>query len=127
MAEFTSDAPVTVVMTDLEGSTALHTQLGDQAAREFIRQREAIVRGALADHGGTEVKAMGDGFLACFTSTRRALDCAIDIQRHCDSADGLRVRIGLHAGEVIHADDDIFGAAVAAAARIMAPATGGAV
>ena len=52
MAEFTSDAPVTVVMTDLEGSTALHTQLGDTAARELIRQHEAIVRSALADHGG---------------------------------------------------------------------------
>ena len=125
MAEFTSDAPVTVVMTDLEGSTALHTRRGDNAARELIRQHEAIVRSALADHGGNEVKALGDGFLACFTSTRRALDCAIDIQRRCDSADGLRVRVGLHAGEVIHEDGDIFGAAVAAVGRIMARAAGG--
>ena len=68
---------------------------------------------------------MGDGFLAYFTSTRRALDCAIDIQRRCASPDGPRVRIGLHCGEVIHEDDDIFGAAVSAVARIMAQTTGG--
>jgi predicted ATPase len=112
-------------MTDIEGSTDLHTRLGDEAARELVRRQEVHVRTALAVNGGHEVKTMGDGFLAYFTSTRRAIECAIAIQRRISEEDSVRVRIGLHCGEVIHEDGDIHGAAVAAAARIMSQAAGG--
>ena len=120
-----SDAPITVLMTDVEGSTDLHTRLGDASARELIRGHEALIRATLAAHGGHEVKTMGDGFLAYFTSTRRALECAMTIQKQVMKENSLRVRIGLHCGEVIHERDDIHGAAVAAAARIMSQAAGG--
>ncbi len=122
MVEQQSDAPVTVLFSDIEGSTDLQSRLGDAQARDLVRRHEAVVREALAAHGGHEVKTMGDGFLATFTSTRRALESAIAIQQ---ASDEVRVRIGLHAGEVIHEGDDIHGAAVAAAARVMSQAQGG--
>ena len=121
-----SEGPVTVLMTDIEGSTDLQSRLGDAAARALVRRHEALVRDALQRFGGTEIKTMGDGFLVSFASTRRALECACAIQRElADAGDGPRVRMGVHAGEVLHEDHDIHGAAVSAAARIMAQARGG--
>jgi len=121
-----SEAPITVLMTDIEGSTDLQSTLGDAAARELVRNHEVLVRNALDRFGGREIKTIGDGFLVSFASTRRALECACAIQRDlADHPDGPKVRIGLHAGEVIHEDNDIHGAAVSAAARIMGRAAGG--
>ncbi len=65
----------------MERSTALTQRLGDARARDLLREHERIVRAALAAHGGSEVKTMGDGFLASFGSATRALECAIAIQR----------------------------------------------
>ena len=116
-----SEGPVTVLMTDIEGSTDLQSRLGDAAARELVRKEETIVRAALTEYGGREIKTIGDGFLITFTSTRRALECACAIQRKLTTdADAPRVRMGLHAGEVLDEGDDIHGAAISAAARIMA-------
>jgi len=121
-----SEGPVAVLMTDIEGSTDLQSRLGDAAARDLVRRQEAVVRAALERFGGREIKTMGDGFLVSFASTRRALECACAIQRElAEQEEGPRVRMGLHAGEVLHEDDDIHGAAVSAAARIMAHARGG--
>ena len=58
----------TVLFTDVEGSTALTQRLGDAGAREVLREHERMVREALKSHGGAEVKTMGDGFMASFTS-----------------------------------------------------------
>jgi class 3 adenylate cyclase len=120
----------TVVFTDVEGSTSLTQRLGDAKAREVLREHERIVRGALRAHGGSEVKTMGDGFMASFSSATRALECAIAMQRafaeHNESAvEPIRVRIGLNAGEPIAEDQDLFGTAVILAARIAAKAEGG--
>ncbi len=60
----------TIVFTDIEGSTALNERLGDVGAREVLREHERLTREALASHGGSEVKAMGDGFMAWFPSAR---------------------------------------------------------
>ncbi|MCH8052410.1 MAG: adenylate/guanylate cyclase domain-containing protein, partial [Chloroflexi bacterium] len=68
---------VTILFTDVEGSTALTQELGDAAARELFREHERITREALAAHGGAEVKTMGDGFMVSFGSAAGALDCAI--------------------------------------------------
>jgi class 3 adenylate cyclase len=89
-----------------------------------------MVRDALRAHGGAEVKAMGDGFMASFSSAMRALECAINVQRsfaqHNETAaESIRVRIGLNAGEPIAEDEDLFGTAVILAARIAAKAEGG--
>lgn len=123
----------TILFTDVEGSTALTERLGDAKAREVLREHERIVREALAAHGGAEVKAMGDGFMASFPSASRAVECAIHIQRAftarnteqgLGNAETLRVRIGLNAGEPVAEDRDLFGTAVNLAARIAAHAGG---
>jgi class 3 adenylate cyclase len=125
----------TILFTDVEGSTALTDRLGDEKARAFLREHERITRDALAVHGGSEVKTMGDGFMASFSSASQALECAIAIQQafaqRNDSADEpIKVRIGLNAGEPIAEDDpggrgDLFGTAVNMAARIAAKAEAG--
>jgi len=71
----------TIVFTDVEGSTALNERLGDEGARKVLREHERLTREALAGHGGSEVKAMGDGFMAWFPSATRAVECAIALQK----------------------------------------------
>ena len=130
----------TILFTDVEGSTALTDRLGDAKARELLREHESMVREALKSHGGAEVKTMGDGFMASFSSATKALECAIAVQRafaqrneaaaaHPSTGSGraevIRVRIGLNAGEPIAEDEDLFGTAVNEAARITAAAKGG--
>jgi len=120
----------TVLFTDVEGSTALTQRLGDAKARDLLREQERMVREALKAHGGSEVKTMGDGFMASFSSATKALECAIAMQRafaeHNEGAEEpIMVRIGLNAGEPIAEDDDLFGTAVNEAARITATANGG--
>ena len=122
----------TVLFTDLEGHTQMMAQLGDQKGREVLREHERITRDCLKQHGGTEVKTMGDGFMASFGSARKALECATALQRAVtqssalgpQSSSGLRVRCGINAGEPIAEGDDLFGASVIVAARIAAKATG---
>ena len=120
----------TILFTDVEGSTALTQRLGDAKARELLREHERMVREALKTHGGSEVKTMGDGFMASFSSATKALECSIAMQRafaqHNESAEEpINVRIGLNAGEPIAEDEDLFGTAVNRAARITAEAKGG--
>jgi class 3 adenylate cyclase len=120
---------VTILFTDIEGSTALTQRLGDAKAREVLRTHERITREALKAHGGSEVKTMGDGFMASFGSATRALECAIAMQQafaeHNESgAEPIRVRVGLNAGEPIAEEEDLFGTAVIRAARIAAIAQG---
>ena len=126
---------VTILFTDVEGSTALTDRLGDAKARDLLREHERLTRDALKEHGGSEVKTMGDGFMASFSSATQALECAIALQKsfegHSASAgERINVRIGLNAGEPIAEDDpggraDLFGTAVNMAARITATAEGG--
>jgi class 3 adenylate cyclase len=120
----------TILFTDIEGSTALTERLGDAHARELMREHERITREALASHGGAEVKTMGDGFMASFSSATRALECATALQRafaerNESAPEPLRVRVGLNAGEPIEEEQDLFGTAVILAARIAAQAQGG--
>ena len=120
----------TVLFTDVADSTSIMRRLGDAKGRAVLREHERITREALKTHGGTEIKTMGDGFMASFSSATRALECAIAMQlafaEHNESAEELiRVRIGLNAGEPIAEEEDLFGTAVILAARIAAKAEGG--
>jgi class 3 adenylate cyclase/pimeloyl-ACP methyl ester carboxylesterase len=119
----------TILFTDVEGSTAMTQRLGDAKAREVMREHERITRECLHAHGGSEVKTMGDGFMASFGSAVKALECAIAVQKafaeHSAGGEAIRVRIGLNAGEPIAEEADLFGTAVIAAARIAARAGGG--
>ena len=124
-------APLTILFTDVEGSTDLRTQQGDAAAHRILRSHEDVVRRCVADHDGKEIKALGDGFMVAFASVRSALVCAIAIQRELEErnvespGEELRVRIGVNTGEVTVEGDDIYGQAVNAAARIASRANGG--
>ena len=124
------DGTVTILFTDIEGSTAMTERLGDHRAQEILHAHNRIVREQVAAHGGFEVKSQGDGFMVAFSSARRALACAIAIQRALDARaappdERLRVRAGLHTGEAIKEADDFFGKNVILAARIAAQAIGG--
>jgi class 3 adenylate cyclase len=80
----------------------------------------------VTEHGGHEVKHLGDGFMITFPSARRAVQCAAAVQRAIAGMDGeVRVRIGLHAGDVIRDDEDFFGRSVIVASRITGQACGG--
>jgi class 3 adenylate cyclase/tetratricopeptide (TPR) repeat protein len=125
------EAPLTIVFTDVEGSTDLRTRLGDGAAHDILRAHEDVVRGCLVSHGGREVKALGDGFMLAFASARKALTCAAAIQAAVEAqhrmapGGAVRVRIGVNTGEVTEEGDDLYGQAVNAAARIAARAKAG--
>jgi class 3 adenylate cyclase len=121
---------VTILFTDVEGSTALTQRLGDAKARQVLREHERIVREALKSHAGSELKTTGDGFMASFSSATRALESAIAMQRafaaHNESAEEpILVRVGMNAGEPIAEDEDLFGTAVNLAARICGHAQAG--
>jgi class 3 adenylate cyclase len=123
-------APLRVILfTDIEAHTAMMQRLGDTRGRELLREYERIVRDSLRAHGGTEVKNLGDGFMAAFDSANRALECAVALQQAFvdEPIDGerLSVRVGLNAGEPIAEDDDLFGSSVILAARTADQARGG--
>jgi YVTN family beta-propeller protein len=125
-----AEGVATIMFTDVEGSTALTTRLGDVKAKELIEAQRQLVRDQVVGHGGRVIDSIGDGFMVAFDSTRRALACAIALQRSlskrkADPGQALRLRIGLNVGEVLERDGHPFGAAVNAAARIAAVAKGG--
>jgi len=117
----------TILFTDIESHTAMMQRLGDVKGRDVLREHERITRAALAAHGGAEVKTMGDGFMASFGSTQKAIECAVALQNAFASAEGetLRIRVGINAGEPIAESDDLFGTSVILAARTAAKANGG--
>jgi len=130
VAEQVFEGTVTLLFTDVEGSTALSSRSGDAAGRAVLRASEEVIRQQVAAHGGREIKSLGDGLMVAFSSARRAVGCAVEIQKALDanqrsSDNGLPVRMGLNAGEALHEGDDLFGSAVNAAARIAAKAKGG--
>jgi len=151
----------TILWTDVVGHTEMMRRLGDDAGREVLRDHERITRETLKANGGTEVKTMGDGFMASFASVVKGVECAIALQKAFEernrgvgveqlpddasdtgdgvavaqplrasapgatSAEPLRIRVGLNAGEPIEDEGDLFGSTVILAARIAAEAEGG--
>jgi adenylate cyclase len=94
-----------------------------------LREHERISRDALRAHGGTEVKTIGDSFMASFPSAQKAIECAIALQRAFAAGDfageRLRIRVGINAGEPIADEDDLFGSSVILASRTKEKAAGG--
>jgi class 3 adenylate cyclase len=108
-----------IVFTDVADSTALTERMGDAAFRAASRTLDAAVRAAIRDCGGSPVegKVLGDGVMGVFTSAAQAIDAA----RRCVVLSGeseLRLHIGLHAGDVIREEDNVYGGAVNIASRI---------
>ena len=107
----------TVLFTDVVGSTQKAAEMGDAHWKELLERHGATVRALLAGYRGTEVKTMGDGFLATFDGPARAVRCAQGI---CEAVKplGLEVRAGCHTGEIELMGSDVGGIAVHIGARV---------
>jgi len=122
------DGTVTLLFSDIKGSTDITERLGDRSAQELFGVHNSIVRRRLSEFDGYEVKSMGDGFMLAFSSARMGIMCAVAIQRDLqryneeEGSEAILVRIGLHTGEVIKEGEDYFGKNVILASRISAVA-----
>ena len=116
----------TVLFTDIVGSTARSTEVGDEAWRAMLDRHDRIAWQAVDRHAGKLVKNTGDGLLMTFATPSEAVACAAELVRELGRV-GLSVRAGLHAGEiVVREDGDVTGLAVNLAARVQQAAEGGA-
>ncbi len=115
----------TVLFTDMVGSTSLTQTMGDAVAQQAVRAHNLIVREALGEFGGREIKHTGDGIMAAFPTTSNSVEAAIAIQAKVRARNRstpeppLHLKIGINAGEPIVEDDDLFGATVQLAARVV--------
>ncbi len=108
-----------ILFADIVDSTSLTEQLGDAAFRAKARELDTSLRTVIRECAGTPVegKLVGDGVLAVFTSARQAIECALRCNGAGDSV-GLRLHMGIHAGDVIREGNNVYGGAVNIAARI---------
>src|SRR4051794_14823172 len=121
---------VTVLFTDLVGSTALLSRVGEEVAETLRREHFGLLRDAIRPSHGREVKNLGDGLMVVFQSAADGVAAAIDIQRafHARNRHGdhpLLVRVGLSLGDADVEDGDYFGVPVVESARLCALAEGG--
>jgi len=107
----------TILFTDIVSSTEQSARMGHRKWNALIHDHNAMVRGTLRRHRGDEVKTMGDGFLATFDATTRAVRAAADIVNQARMMD-LEVRAGVHTGEVEVQPNDVVGLAVTIARRV---------
>jgi len=125
------DGTVTILFSDIQGFAAMARRLGSAGADAVLRAHGTIIRAQVAAQRGLEVKSHGDGFMVVFASARRAVLCAIAIQRalagysaqHPEEPE--RARVGLHMGDLGRESDDFFGQTVLLAACIAGQARGG--
>jgi class 3 adenylate cyclase len=120
---------VAVMFSDIVDSTRLTEEVGDDEWTGVVARYREFVRAAFAARGGEEVGTQGDGFLAQFPNPSDAVLCAVDMQRDIEGVAaaglGLRLRIGVHAGEAVHDDGDLIGRVVNLAARVTGEAEPG--
>jgi class 3 adenylate cyclase len=126
-----TEGTVTIMFTDMEGSTNLISTRGFTESHEIMKAYESIVDEKVAEHAGRRIKGLGDGLMVSFGSSRHGVECALDIQRAIaeysrqNPERKVKIRIGLNTGEVVEEAGDIFGAAVNVAARVAGKAKGG--
>jgi adenylate cyclase len=124
------EGTITIVFSDIESSTERATALGDTAWMRVLNRHNEIVRRNVRRWSGREVKNQGDGFMLTFPGARRGLRCMIAVQQELTASEladlegSVRIRVGVHTGEVISAGDDIFGRHVMMAARVAGHAAG---
>ena len=113
-----------IMFTDMVGYSAL-AERNEELALELLEEHRRLLRSIFPKHRGSEIKTIGDGFLAEFSSALAAVQCGIEIQEMIAKRNSLnpsqgnfQVRIGIHAGDVVHRDDDVIGDGVNIAARI---------
>jgi len=112
------------MFTDMVGYSSL-TQRDEKLALRLLEEHRAVVRPLIAKHNGHEIKTIGDAFLVEFSSALSATSCAIDIQKTLfelaesrPEHEAIRLRIGLHVGDVVHRENDVFGDGVNIASRV---------
>ncbi len=110
-----------ILFADIVDSTALTERLGDDAFREKARDLDGALRAVIREHSGTPIdgRLLGDGVLATFASARQAIEAALACGKAGDDG-GLPLHLGLHAGDVIREENNVYGGAVNIAARISA-------
>jgi class 3 adenylate cyclase len=122
---------VTVMFTDLAGSTAMRARLGEEAADRLRSVHDSLLADAITTNGGRIVKHLGDGFMAAFSSAAGAVGAAVALQQEIDRAnrrgatEEMRVRVGISTGDVTFEDGDCFGLPVVEAQRLEASAKPG--
>lgn len=121
---------VTFVFSDIEGSTTLLKQLGDDAYADVLRTHRRLVREIFGEHNGQEIDTQGDAFFYSFVRARDAVSAAVAVQRahHAErwpNGAAVRIRLGLHTGEPAVGEDGYTGLDVVRASRIAAVARGG--
>jgi class 3 adenylate cyclase len=121
---------VTLLFTDIEGSTALLQRVGEAAYAEVLAGHRAVIRSALAGHAGVEVDTAGDGFFAVFASPRACVAAVLEMQRELGARAWpggavVRVRMGVHCGEADRTAAGLVGLDVHRAARVAGVAHGG--
>jgi adenylate cyclase len=121
-------ATVSVVFTDLVGSTALLSRVGEARADELRREHFGLLREAIAEHDGREVKNLGDGLMVVFDAVTAALDATVAMQQAIAgrrAGEPMAIRVGVSFGECDLEDGDYFGLPVVEAARLCAKADSG--
>src|SRR5215510_2871539 len=108
-----------IMFTDIVGYTAL---MGDDEEKAFalLRKNKQIQKPLVEKYKGRWIKELGDGVLASFSTVTDAVLCAIEIQNACKLIDDLKLRIGIHHGEVVFEENDVFGDGVNIASRLQA-------
>jgi TolB-like protein/class 3 adenylate cyclase/Tfp pilus assembly protein PilF len=113
-----------IMFTDIAGYTALMGS-DEQKAFELLKQNRELHKPLIEEYGGRWIKEMGDGVLASFPTVTDAVNCACALVQGCGKAEGLCLRIGIHLGEVVFEDGDVFGDGVNIASRLQALAPPG--
>ena len=112
-----------MLFTDMVGSTAVASGLDPDAADELRRRHFVLLRHAVAENGGVEVKSLGDGLMVVFGAASRALSCAVAMQQYIErdnqtAGTAVGLRVGISGGEVSCENDDYFGEPVIEAATL---------
>jgi class 3 adenylate cyclase len=121
---------VTILFCDMVDYAGMTERLGDHASSRILHEHHRIVREAVAQNGGREIKVQGDGFMVAFGGVAPAMRCAIDTQRACrdhvtEEGEKIAVHIGIHTGDAVVEDDDYLGHTVIVASRLADAASAG--
>lgn len=127
--QMAADGTITLMFSDIEESSTLNLQLGDEEWSRVIQVHDEVVRGVVRSNRGRVIKTLGDGFMASFADTERAVLCGLQLQEELASNEEighpLGLRIGVHTGPAVSRDGDLFGENVVIAARVGGAARAG--